>query len=134
GMLTYNGGDPLDSHSWDKSEQPVFQRSDEKKVYGPGHNGFFKSPDGTEDWIVYHANDNPGDACVGKRTTRVQKFTWNADGTPNFGIPVATTMDIPNPSGDNGKDPLPQRAQVPGIHLAAFDDPTKFINQLSGRA
>ena len=23
----------------------------------PGHNGFFTSPDGTENWIVYHAND-----------------------------------------------------------------------------
>ena len=23
------------------------------------------------------------------RTTRAQKFTWNADGTPNFGVPVA---------------------------------------------
>jgi len=57
GMLTYNGtGDPLDSASWVKSPNPVFQRSNANGVYGPGHNGFFKSPDGTEDWIVYHAH------------------------------------------------------------------------------
>jgi GH43 family beta-xylosidase len=133
GMLTYNGGDVLDTKSWVKNPEPVFQRSDENSVYGPGHNGFFKSPDGTEDWIVYHANQGPSDGCVGKRTTRVQKFTWNADGTPNFGTPVALTMDIPNPSGDTGKDPLPQRAPAPAFRFAAFDAPTKFINHFSGR-
>ena len=56
GMLTYTGGDPLAAASWVKDPEPVFQRSDANGVYGPGHNGFFKSPDGTEDWIVYHAN------------------------------------------------------------------------------
>ncbi|MBI1279825.1 MAG: family 43 glycosylhydrolase [Anaerolineaceae bacterium] len=134
GMLTYNGGDVLDTKSWDKSPEPVFQRSDENSVYAPGHNGFFKSPDGTEDWIVYHANDNPGDGCAGKRTTRVQKFTWNADGTPNFGVPVSITTDITNPSGDTGNDPLPQRLPVPGVRFASFADPTKFINHFSQRA
>ncbi len=133
GMLTYSGGDVLDAKSWDKNPEPVFQRSDDNKVYAPGHNGFFKSPDGKEDWIVYHANDNPGDGCAGKRTTRVQKFTWNTDGTPDFGVPVAITTDIQNPSGDNGNDPLPQRAPAPAYRFAAFDDPTKFINQFTGR-
>ncbi|MEJ3745823.1 family 43 glycosylhydrolase [Actinomycetes bacterium KLBMP 9797] len=56
-------------------------------VYAPGHNGFFKSPDGTEDWIVYHANDSAGGGCDMNRSTRARKFTWNADGTPNFGTP-----------------------------------------------
>ena len=88
-MLTYNGGDPLSADSWVKDPEPVFQRSDENGVFGPGHNGFFKSPDGTEDWIVYHANDQVSDGCDNGRTTRVQKFTWNEDGTPNFGVPVA---------------------------------------------
>ena len=133
GMLTYSGGDVLDAASWVKNPEPVFQRSDANGVYAPGHNGFFKSPDGTEDWIVYHANENPGDGCVGKRTTRVQKFTWNADGTPNFGIPVSLSADIPNPSGDTGVDPLPQRAPEPAVRLAAYDEPTKFINHFSGR-
>lgn len=133
GMLAYNGGDVLDTKSWVKSPEPVFQRSDENNVYAPGHNGFFKSPDGTEDWIVYHANDNAGDGCVGKRTTRAQKFTWNADGTPNFGVPVSITTDIPNPSGDKGIDPMPQFLREPTIHLTAYDEPTKFINHFTGR-
>jgi GH43 family beta-xylosidase len=108
GMLIYKGGDPLSRDSWTKYPEPVFQRSDENGVFAPGHNGFFKSPDGTEDWIVYHANDSVNDGCDGGRTTRVQKFTWNADGTPDFGVPVSTSEEIAAPSGDTGVDPLPE--------------------------
>ena len=133
GMLTYNGGDILSADSWVKYPEPVFQRSDENGVFGPGHNGFFTSPDGKESWIVYHANSRVGDVCVSTRTTRVQKFTWNTDGTPNFGIPVSTALDIPNPSGDDGIDPLPQFVREPALRLAAYDAPTKFINHFTGR-
>jgi GH43 family beta-xylosidase len=100
GLLTYNGGDPLNASSWVKSAQPVFQRSNANGVYGPGHNGFFKSPDGTEDWIVYHANNSASGGCDMNRTTRAQKFTWNADGTPNFGTPVALGTQLTVPSGE----------------------------------
>src|SRR5690606_35811786 len=75
GMLAYNGGDPLRPASWEKHPEPVFQRSDENGVFGPGHNGFFQSPDGTEDWIVYHANNSPQGGCDDGRTTRVQRFS-----------------------------------------------------------
>jgi GH43 family beta-xylosidase len=100
GMLTYNGGDPLKRASWIKSPEPVFQRSDTNSVYGPAHNGFFKSPDGKEDWIVYHANDSASGVCDVNRTTRIQKFTWNSDGTPNFGEPLSLDTDIVVPSGE----------------------------------
>ncbi len=98
GMLTYQGGDPLEQASWKKSDQPVFKGSD--KVFSPGHNTFFKSPDGSEDWIVYHANDTAQGVCDNKRSPRIQKFTWNADGTPNFGTPVPPGVAIPAPSGE----------------------------------
>ncbi len=104
GLLTYNGGDPLNIDSWDKSPEPVFERSDENGVYGPGHNGFFKSPDGTEDWIVYHANSSVTAGCSDSRTTRVQKFRWNADGTPDFGVPVSVEQSIEVPAGDMGAE------------------------------
>ncbi|WP_329416187.1 family 43 glycosylhydrolase [Streptomyces sp. NBC_00704] len=100
GMLTYNGGDPLDSSSWVKSPNPVFQRSNANGVYGPGHNGFFTSPDGTEDWMVYHANSSAGGGCDMNRTTRAQKFTWKADGTPDFGTPAALGTPLTSPSGE----------------------------------
>lgn len=97
-MLTYNGGDPLSAEAWEKHPEPVFQRADSLGVYAPGHNTFFKSPDGTEDWICYHANDLATDGCDMGRTPRIQKFTWNADGTPNFGIPVSTDEELAVPS------------------------------------
>jgi GH43 family beta-xylosidase len=100
GMLEYVGGDPLSSGSWRKFPNPVFQRSNAAGVFGPGHNGFFTSPDGTEDWIVYHANSSAGAGCDMNRSTRAQRFTWNADGTPNFGTPVGTGVAIQAPSGE----------------------------------
>jgi len=30
----------------------------------------------------------------------MQKFSWNADGTPNFGIPVGTGVQVKKPSGE----------------------------------
>ncbi|MGM1058439.1 family 43 glycosylhydrolase [Saccharothrix sp. Mg75] len=100
GLLTLTGTDPLNRAHWSKSPNPVFQRNDGNGVYAPGHNGFFKSPDGTEDWIVYHANDSASGGCDMNRSTRAQKFTWNADGTPNFGTPVRLGAQLPVPSGE----------------------------------
>lgn len=103
GMLTFKeNGDPLNAADWVKSPNPVFSTSISNGVYSPGHNGFFKSPDKTEDWIIYHANPKPEDGfgCGSTRSTRMQKFTWNADGTPNFGVPVATGVAVVVPSGE----------------------------------
>ncbi|WP_329339599.1 family 43 glycosylhydrolase [Streptomyces sp. NBC_00663] len=100
GQLTLTGSDPLSASSWTKKTTPVFQRNDSAGVYGPGHNGFFTSPDGTENWIVYHANDSSSDGCDNGRTTRAQKFTWNSDGTPNLGTPVALGASMTGPSGE----------------------------------
>jgi GH43 family beta-xylosidase len=88
----------LDPSSWTKADAPVFWQSPENGVYGPGHNTFFKSPNGKEDWILYHANSTSGDGCGAKRSPRAQPFTWNADGTPKFNRPVATGKPIPKPS------------------------------------
>ncbi|WP_067831390.1 family 43 glycosylhydrolase [Actinomadura kijaniata] len=105
GRLTYTGGDPLNASSWRKEPTPVFRRDDAAGVYGPGHNGFFASPDGTEDWIVYHANDAASDGCDNGRTTRAQKVTWRADGTPDLGTPVALGTRLPGPSGETAATP-----------------------------
>jgi GH43 family beta-xylosidase len=101
GMLTHTGGDLLDPKSWRKSPEPVFARysGPDGNVYGPGHNGFFKSPDGKEDWIVYHGKETSEYTYRG-RTTRAQRFTWRADGTPDFGRPIPAGVPIPVPSGE----------------------------------
>ena len=97
GMLTADSGSNLlDAAAWKKSAQPVFQQSPQARVYAPGHNSFFKSPDG-QDWILYHANSAPGQGCGWHRAPRAQPFTWKADGSPNFGRPIAagTPIDWP---------------------------------------
>lgn len=99
GLLKLTGDDLLDAENWEKDPEPYFLQSPENGVYGPGHNSFFKSPDGTEDWILYHANPNSGDGCGGNRSPRMQKITWNADGTPDFGTPVAPGTELELPSG-----------------------------------
>ncbi|WP_280267066.1 glycoside hydrolase family 43 protein [Nocardia wallacei] len=95
------GADPLLPGSWIQHPAALFTRNDEAGVFGPGANGFFTSPDGAEDWIIYHGKDT-AEYTYDRRTTRAQKFTWNPDGTPNFGAPVALGTDLALPSGDPG--------------------------------
>lgn len=91
------GADPMNPASWTKSG-PVFVGLPSGGVYGVGHASFTTSPDGTENWIVYHAKslNSPG---WDDRRIRMQKFTWNADGSPNFGTPVANGVSVLVPSG-----------------------------------
>ena len=99
GLLYFSGKkNLLDSSKWKKNPEPVFKTSRENGVYAPGHNSFFKSPDGKEDWILYHANSLPGQGCGRHRSPRAQKFTWNKDGTPYFGEPMKENVPLPIPS------------------------------------
>ena len=113
GRATYNGGNVLSQSSWVKYASPIFSAANGQ--YSTAHNGFFKSPDGTEDWIVYHGTTSSSGACDNTRTTRIQKFTWNADGTPNLGSPLALTTDIQVPSGEGG---------VPALTVTPTPSPT----------
>lgn len=96
-----SGSNLLDPFSWTKSRTPVFQSAPQNGVYAPGHNSFFRSPDGKEDWIMYHANSAPGLGCGNGRAPRAQPFTWRPDGTPDFGTPVPAGKPIARPSGEN---------------------------------
>ncbi len=89
----------LDPRSWTKSSEPVFVESPEASVFGPGHNTFFKSPDGKQDWILYHANSAAGQGCSEERSPRAQMFTWRPDGSPDFGGPAPTSQPLVKPSG-----------------------------------
>ena len=87
----------LDPASWSKSPQPVFQTSREHGQYGPGHNCFTTTADGQDDVLVYHARNYEkieGDPLNDpNRHTRAQILRWNADGTPDFGVPVADVSE-----------------------------------------
>ena len=86
----------LSPMSWKKLDQPIFRRGN--GVRGPGHASFVKSPDGKEDWIVYHAARFAGAGWT--RNVRTQPFSWQKNGLPNFGMPVNPNIAIEIPSGD----------------------------------
>ncbi|MGI6347195.1 MAG: family 43 glycosylhydrolase [Limisphaerales bacterium] len=97
GMLEYLGGDMCKPESWKKhKEAPVF--SGEDKVFGVGHCSFVKSPDGKEDWLIYHTKSKRepgwGDRCV-----QMQPFSFDSKGLPVFGKPVQPGVPIPEPTG-----------------------------------
>ncbi len=92
------GDNLLDANSWQKFDHPFFKQNRPGHVFGPGHNGFFKSPDGKQDWIIYHANPESQQGCGSFRSPRAQPITWNADGTPDFGEPIPPDTPIQKPS------------------------------------
>ena len=91
GLLTYRGkGSLLKAKNWSKSPVPVFTQAPENGVYAPGHGGFFTDANG-QNWMIYHANPTATDGCGNKRAPHIQPFTWNAEGSPNFGRPIPKT-------------------------------------------
>lgn len=99
GLLTASqSANLLDPASWTKNPEPVLRSDDRTGQYGPGHSCFTVSEDGQSDILVYHARpyrDIDGEPLYDpNRHTRIQKFYWRADGTPDFGVPVA---DGPTP-------------------------------------
>jgi GH43 family beta-xylosidase len=96
GMLTArDDADIMDPAVWSKSPEPVFKSAPAHKIFGPGHNSFTVDENG-RDMLVYHARDYDkitGDPLFDpNRHTRVQPFQYRADGTPDFGEPVANGL------------------------------------------
>ena len=95
GLLEFKGDDLLNPSNWRKHGCAL--RSTDQ-VWGLGHCSFVKSPDGTEDWIVYHAKSKRKKGW-NDRNVRAQKFTWSAEGLPDFGTPIPAGVSISVPSG-----------------------------------
>jgi GH43 family beta-xylosidase len=119
GLIELVGDDPLSGDSWSKRNQPVFTQGN--GIEGVGHASFVKSPDGAENWMVYHGRveDDPA------RKLFIQPFLFGGDGLPNFGSPIAPGTSIASPSGD----PL-----VTYISNGAFDRTDVTINGTAGIA
>jgi GH43 family beta-xylosidase len=101
GMLVLTGENLLDPSAWTKVG-PVFSEYSDStnSVYGPGHNSMpVTSPDGSESWLLYHAKTRPGDGWE-DRAIFAQQFTWNEDGTPDFGYPIPAHVPQNVPSGE----------------------------------
>jgi GH43 family beta-xylosidase len=82
----------LSPSNWEKSG-PVFQGP-----FGAGHCSFSESPDGKEDWIIYHSKKSIAEGW--ERDVRLQQFKWSRNGNPNFGTPLPEGVEINRPSGE----------------------------------
>ncbi len=96
GMLTLRGTNPLSPKDWVKDPNPVF--SSANGVYGPGRASFVTSENKKQYWMIYHAARYDGSGW--DRSIRAQPFTWNQNGTPNFGKPIALDTPIALPEGE----------------------------------
>lgn len=80
--------DLLNPASWTKSPVPVVVTDAEKGIYGPGHNSFTKSKDGSQDIMIYHARQY--EKIIGNslydpnRHTMVMPVGWDEEGQPVF--------------------------------------------------
>ncbi|RYP38286.1 hypothetical protein DL767_002617 [Monosporascus sp. MG133] len=73
----------MEYQSWEKHKDGcVFRQNTVTKVYGTGHASLATSPDGSQDYMVSHAQTTPSPKSDLYRTTRIQRFTWHDDGTP----------------------------------------------------
>lgn len=55
GQLELVGDDPMNVQDWRKNDEGcVFYQDALNQAYGVGHASFTKSPDGSQNWIVYH--------------------------------------------------------------------------------
>jgi GH43 family beta-xylosidase len=112
GYLVNTDGDLLNPNSWTKVG-PVFQQDPSVGVYATGHNSFTTSPDGTEDWIVYHARLSTNGSVP--RDMFIQKFTWDGD-VPDFGKPTPPDTDFTCPS-DTGWIVIAEHQNIEDIEV-----------------
>jgi GH43 family beta-xylosidase len=90
GLLVHDGGDFLNPATWRKLG-PVFEKN--AHACGVGHCCFVTTPDGAEDWIVYHAKTSRLRGWA-DREVRAQRFSWSTDDSPVFGSPRAIVQDL----------------------------------------
>ena len=88
---------------WKKNNEGcIFYQNPLESAYGVGHASFTTSPDGSENWIVYHGMSDPTNGWSA-RNIRAQQFTWSEDGTPNFPRPGYGPYDAPSGSNSTMK-------------------------------
>ena len=106
GMLTANmSSDLTQQANWTKSSGCVISRNNSSDVYGPGSAMWFKSPDGTQDWIIYHLKTSTANNMNGDdRKLEAMQVTWDGSGNPVFSQPTAVDTYHTLPSGDPGNE------------------------------
>ncbi|GAA2243598.1 family 43 glycosylhydrolase [Herbiconiux moechotypicola] len=129
GMMTATlGADLTLPGSWTESPGCVISRNDAVGSYGPGSMTWFKSPDGTQDWVAYHVKTTTATTFDGNdRRLMAKQVTWSGD-TPVFGSPQAVGSTIALPSGDPGTVNA-----APAVTSAATDSLALFTRTGDGQ-
>ena len=111
--------------NWKKSTTPILERSDENAAFGPGSPLFVKSPDGTEDWLIYHAGPIGGQTSTDRRV-RAQKINWTDDGQINLGAATNPDTVLDMPSGEIKTDVYEaEDAILSGVSKKLFNNTAK---------
>ena len=112
GLLTWTGEDPMNPRSWIKTG-PVLSSANGN--LGTGHNGFFRSPDGTEIWNIFHAeNEFPQGNCGGARYTMAERVYFDDDsGRPIFEQAMSLSKEQKAPSGEGEPAGLAKHHEPP---------------------
>ncbi|WP_240313550.1 glycoside hydrolase family 43 protein [Sphingomonas carotinifaciens] len=97
GLLRADGSNLLSPTAWTKSPIPVLASGN--GVFATGHNGFFRSPDGREQWIVFHGNPAANMGCTARRAPYLSRVRWTASGEPKIDPPSSPDTRIAKPGG-----------------------------------
>lgn len=130
-LLSFKGDSKEELLSKDKWEVKRDVFTSNSTVSGPGRASFVKSADGTEDWMVYHSRVYRAVGRNSWREVNIKPFTWNEDGTPNFGTPVSPNTKMALPSGDPGQGDMYQ-AENAVLEGGAYVENTHYNHQGTG--
>jgi len=99
GVLVQDAEDsPLDADRWTRQSTPWLVSTPAQGVWAPGQPSFVTSPDGTEDWLVYHATDATILGCGDQRALHFNRITWTSEGAVVEG-PTGPGTPVPAPGG-----------------------------------
>lgn len=120
GLLTIPvDGDVMDPSAWKKEETPVFGSAN--GIYGPGHNGFTTSPDGKEDYLVYHSAR--WDSGGWNRSVRLQQIQFDENGKLIAGEPHDSDTYMNIPGGEPGRLRFANKKNGTGSMKCNFNAP-----------
>ncbi len=95
----------LDPGAWVKDPQPVLVGMGD--IIGPGHGCIVPSPDGREDYLLFHSKFDRVDTLPGgwNRVVNLLRLHWDEEGRPIFDPLPARGEPRPLPAGE---EPLPE--------------------------
>ena len=146
GMLKASAeSDPTKAASWAKATRPVFRGGDSVAIDNAA--GVFyvrqpclvKSPDGTEDWLLYQAGARSYGSAAGdpanptqmrqylnsmkNRSVRMQKIAWDGNGYPSFAVATTRSAALAgNAAMADQTFPRPSGTGNSGVYIIEAED------------